>query len=510
MMPTITNIAAYKFAALGDLTPLRTRLTNLCRAWGLKGTILLSSEGINLVVAGARNEIDLLLAELRRIPGLDGLEPKISESDAQPFNRMLVHIKKEIIAFGDARIDPSRYTSKKLPPVELKRWLDEGRDVVLLDTRNDYEVKLGTFRNAVTVELDHFRNFPDAARRLPAELKDRQIVMFCTGGIRCEKAGPFMEREGFAQVYQLEGGILRYFEDCGGDHYDGECFVFDHRVGVNAALEETESDLCFACQTPLTPEELADPRYVYGQSCPSCFVTEAEQMALAIASRHEMIRRITSPLPGSAPYDDRRPVDVPNSFNGDTVRNFLGGILRDVSSEDWRDRFAQSLILGPDLRPVDPDHVVRSGERYHLVEKKLREPNVNPDIRILHEDEAIIVLHKPASIPMRPTGPFHRNTVQHILTHAYHPQKPRACHHLDAETAGVAVFARTRHFAGLIQPQFERGDGTALLSMTGPSHQTSAILPLQRFANRIAFTHPLTKERVVFEAESPEWAAITP
>ena len=235
-MPAVVNIAAYQFVPLTDLPALRERLLGKCKAWGLKGTILISAEGINVFVAGGRDEIDSLLTELRAIPGLADFSPKISVSDEQPFNRMLVRIKKEIIAFGVPGIEPAKRTAPKLAPRELKRWLDEGRPVTLLDTRNDYEVKLGTFKNAVTLGIDHFRSFPTAIRQLPAELKQQPIVMFCTGGIRCEKAGPYMEREGFEQVFQLDGGILKYFEDCGGEHYSGECFVFDKRVGVDSGL----------------------------------------------------------------------------------------------------------------------------------------------------------------------------------------------------------------------------------------------------------------------------------
>jgi predicted sulfurtransferase len=186
---------------------------------------------------------------------------------------MLVRLKKEIIAFGVEGIDPARRTSPKLSARELKQWLDEGRPVTLLDTRNDYEVRLGTFRHALPIGVDHFRDFPAAVRRLPDTLKEQPIVMFCTGGIRCEKAGPFMEREGFRQIYQLDGGILKYFEECGGAHYDGECFVFDQRVGVDPALHETDSVVCFGCQSPLTEAEQEDPRYVPGRTCPYCFQT---------------------------------------------------------------------------------------------------------------------------------------------------------------------------------------------------------------------------------------------
>ena len=181
----------------------------------------------------------------------------------------------------------AKRTAPKLAPSELKRWLDEGRPVTLLDTRNDYEVKLGTFKNAVTLGIDHFRSFPTAIRQLPAELKQQPIVMFCTGGIRCEKAGPYMEREGFEQVFQLDGGILKYFEDCGGEHYAGECFVFDKRVGVDSGLAESENTQCFNCLTPLTQADQEDDRYVPGKSCRYCFKTTEEQAALNLAAARE-------------------------------------------------------------------------------------------------------------------------------------------------------------------------------------------------------------------------------
>ena len=457
-MPSITNIAAYKFASLTDLKPLRDRLIAQCKDWSLKGTILLSTEGINLFMAGSRAEIDRLLAELRAVPGLEALQPKISESEHQPFSRMLVKIKKEIISFGVEGLDPVRRPSPKLAARELKRWLDEGRSVTLLDTRNDYEVKLGTFKNALTVDIDHFRQFPNAVRNLPAELKEQPIVMFCTGGIRCEKAGPFMEREGFRNIFQLDGGILKYFEECGSAHYDGECFVFDQRVCVDPSLQETSSSQCFACLTPLTLEDQNDPRFVETLSCPYCFKTDEEQRALAIEARQAAIRRVTSPLPGSQPYDNVRPLKVSAKFDGLTLLDFLGRILGHVPCEYWQTLCDQGRMLNADHQPVGSDQVVRAGERYLHLEPATSEPDVNADIRLLYEDEAILVLHKPAPLPMHPSGRFNRHTLQYLLSEVYHPQHPRPAHRLDANTTGLVVFARTKHFAGLLQPQFARGD----------------------------------------------------
>lgn len=267
----ILNAAAYRFAELTGLPELREHLRGECRSLGIKGSILLSPEGINLFTSGKQNAVESLLETLRAIPGLGHLEAKFSESAEQPFNRMLVKIKREIIAFGVEGINPARRTSPRLPAKELKRWLDEGRTVTLLDTRNTYEVKLGTFAGALTLPIRHFRKFPEAVNSLPAGLKETPVVSFCTGGIRCEKAAPYLEQAGFREVYQLEGGILKYFEECGGAHWEGECFVFDKRVGVDPALRETGSQLCFACQEPLTAEELKDPRYQYEVSCPYCY-----------------------------------------------------------------------------------------------------------------------------------------------------------------------------------------------------------------------------------------------
>jgi UPF0176 protein len=269
-MPVFANIAAYKFAPLRDLETLQSELREMCTKAGMRGTILLSPEGINVFVAAARPAADRLLVRLRTIPELADLTAKISESDHQPFNRMLVKIKKEIIAFGVPGIDPARRPAPRLAPRRLKQWLDEGRAVTLLDTRNTYEVKLGTFRDARTLDLDHFREFPAAATALPNDLKDEPVVTFCTGGIRCEKAASLLEMAGFTNVFQLDGGILSYFEECGGAHYEGDCFVFDKRVAVDASLRETSAALCFVCQSPLTLSEQEDARYVPSISCPHC------------------------------------------------------------------------------------------------------------------------------------------------------------------------------------------------------------------------------------------------
>lgn len=457
-MPAVKNIAAYCFARLDGLKELRERLIAFCKERSLKGTILLAPEGINLFVAGEMNGVEELLWELRALPGLENLMPKYSESDEQPFSRMLVRLKKEIIAFGVEGIDPATYTSPRLEAKQLKQWLDEGKPVILYDTRNDYEVKLGTFRNAIPAGIDHFRHFPEAVAKLPPEMKDAPVVTFCTGGIRCEKAAPFMEQAGFREVYQLEGGILKYFEEVGGDHYDGECFVFDQRVGVDPALRETGSAVCFACQAPLTAEEQEDTRYVANISCPHCYRTDSDKMAQRIIARHEALARVTDPLPGSQPYENRRPIRIPGELTGKPILEVLGALFEHVPQETWLEHLAAGHVLDPQGNVAGPAQLTKAGEEWVRIFPGTIEPAVNAAVKVLHEDEAIIVLEKPAPLPMHASGRFNRNTLTHFLHEAWHPEKPRPAHRLDANTSGLVVCARSRHFAKLLQPQFAQDE----------------------------------------------------
>ena len=457
MSSAFTNISCYRFAELADLKPLRERLLAFCKARRLKGTILLSTEGINLFIAGEPEKVDELVAELRRIPGLEALQPKHSPSDHQPFSRMLVRIKKEIIAFGVEGIEPAKYTSPRIEAATLKQWLDEGREVVLYDTRNDYEVKLGTFQGAIPAGVDHFRDFPEAVAALPEAMKEQTVVTFCTGGIRCEKAAPFMEQAGFKNVFQLEGGILKYFEEVGGAHYDGECFVFDQRVGVDPALRETPSAVCFACQTPLDEAEQADPRYVAGVSCPHCYQSDAARMAERIALRQQALAEVCSPLPGSVPYDNHCPVRIPAECDGLTLLDALCRLFAHVERAFWEDLFAQGKLLLLSGEPVSPEQTVRAGESYLRLLPATVEPDVATGIRVLHEDEAVVVLHKPAPLPMHPSGRFHRHSLQWLVNAAWDPEKPRAVHRLDANTTGIVVFGRTRRHAGKMQEGFKQG-----------------------------------------------------
>jgi len=466
----IVNIAAYRFAPLENLPSRRSELIEFCRARHLRGTILLSPEGINLFVAGGAPEIEALLTQLRTLPGLESLSAKYSYTAEQPFKRMLVRLKREIIAFGVPGIDPAQRTSPKIAPAQLKAWLDEWRKITLLDTRNDYEVKLGTFDNAVAVGVNHFRDFPQAVAKLSPQLKDETIVMFCTGGIRCEKAGPYMESQGFRNVLQLEGGILKYFEECGGAHYHGDCFVFDQRVGVDPSLQASDAAQCFACLSPLTAAEQQDPRYVYGKSCPWCYRTDAAQALEQLAARNHAIRAAMTPLPGATPSDVFRPLRVPLECDGLTVLETFERLLAHKPTGYWDEQCRRGLIVDSDhktLRAIDP---VRAGDRLLHRHPQLVEPDVASDIDVLYEDEALIVLNKPAPLPMHAGGRYTRNTLQHVLDAVYSPQKPKPAHRLDANTTGLVIAARSRHFAARLQRQFADGQVTKVYLVRVQGH----------------------------------------
>jgi len=453
-MSATVNIAAYHFADLKNLSELRSDLHNLCDERNLRGTILLAPEGINMFVAGRREGIDALLARVRQIPGMAELDVKISFTSKQPFNRMFVKIKREIIAFGVEGIEPAKYTSPRISAKKLKQWLDEGRPVTLLDTRNNFELEVGTFDNAVNIDVDDFRNFPSAVARLPEEMKQQTIVTFCTGGIRCEKAAPYMERQGFSDVYQLDGGILKYLEECGSEHFQGECFVFDRRVAVDSNLKESELRQCFVCRAILSPEEWASEHYVEGVSCPKCYQTPKQSMELLLEQRSEQLQQAITPLPGSVPYDNVRPISVPLRCDRMELLDFLEEMNTRLSRQQWQEVCQKGQLVCND-KPVAPGTIVRSGQRLkHLIPATI-EPDVNAQIEILYEDEALVVVNKPAPLPMHPCGRFNRNSLIYLLQLVYSRLRLRPAHRLDADTSGIVVLSKTRRIARQLQLQFK-------------------------------------------------------
>jgi UPF0176 protein len=240
-MNAILNISAYKFIPLPDASVLRERLLAVALERSLKGTILLAEEGINLFLAGPAEDVRGFVDQLQKDARFADISPKESWSDTQPFKKMLVKVKGEIIRMNYPTIRPAEGRAPAVAPATAKRWLDQGHDdagrpVVTLDTRNDFEVDAGTFAGAIDWRITKFTEFPQAVLDHKTELEGKTVVSFCTGGIRCEKAAILMQEMGLSHVYQLEGGILKYFEETDGSHYQGSCFVFDARRAVDAQL----------------------------------------------------------------------------------------------------------------------------------------------------------------------------------------------------------------------------------------------------------------------------------
>ncbi len=271
MSEQIVVAALYKFVSLPDYRELREPLLDVCQTAGLCGTLLLAEEGINGTIAGPREGIEAVLAYLRQDARFKDIEHKESFDDHMPFYRMKVKIKREIVTMGEAGIDPNQRVGQYVKPQDWNALIADP-DVLLIDTRNDYEVAIGSFKGAVDPRTKSFRAFPDYVREHYDPAQHKKVAMFCTGGIRCEKASAFMLKEGFDEVYHLEGGILKYLETVPSEqsYWEGECFVFDNRVAVDHALEKGSYDQCYGCRHPITEAEKQSPLYMKGVSCPRC------------------------------------------------------------------------------------------------------------------------------------------------------------------------------------------------------------------------------------------------
>ena len=267
---TTVNIAGYKFQPLEDAADLISLYQNKCDELKLKGTMLISKNGINFSLAGTKQAIDKIIFFLEQDIRFLNIPLKVTYSKEQPFRKMKVRLKKEIISLGRKDINPIKLSGEKISPQDLKQLLDSKEEVLVLDTRNEYETRVGKFENAIDLNLDTFRHFPNAIKSLPEEYKDKQIVMYCTGGIRCEKASAVMMKAGFTNVKQLEGGVLDYFKETGGSYWEGDCFVFDERVALDTELNETDYIYCFICREPLSAEEKASPDFKINEYCPYC------------------------------------------------------------------------------------------------------------------------------------------------------------------------------------------------------------------------------------------------
>ena len=279
-MTDIVVSALYKFVTLDDYAALRKPLLKLMEEHHVKGTLLLAKEGINGTIAGDRKGIDALLAWLRSDPRFADLETKESYEQAMPFYRSKVKLKKEIVTMGIEGIDPKNIVGTYVKPKDWNALISDP-DVLLIDTRNDYEVKIGAFKGAVNPKTETFREFSQYVKEQMDPAKHKKVAMYCTGGIRCEKSTAYLKEQGFEDVYHLQGGILKYLEEVPAEQseWQGECFVFDNRVAVNHNLEKGQYDQCYACRYPITEDEKNSDQYQQGVSCPHCYdkVTEKQR-----------------------------------------------------------------------------------------------------------------------------------------------------------------------------------------------------------------------------------------
>ncbi|MBC2665235.1 rhodanese-related sulfurtransferase [Novosphingobium flavum] len=290
--PAAVVVAAlYRFARFDDPAALRGPLEQLCRAQGIRGTLLLAREGINGTIAGTSEGIARVLDHVRALPDCAGLDVKLSSAAAMPFHRMKVRLKREIVTMGQPDVDPRASVGTY---VEAGDWnaLISAPGTILIDTRNDYEVELGTFAGAIDPETASFRDFPAWFRRERERLlgsgKAPRVAMFCTGGIRCEKSTAFLKQEGIEEVYHLRGGILKYLETVpeGESLWQGECFVFDQRVSIGHGLVQGSHGLCHACRRPVSAQDCASPLYEEGVSCPACHGERTDEQRASYRERH--------------------------------------------------------------------------------------------------------------------------------------------------------------------------------------------------------------------------------
>ncbi len=288
---TLTVVAAlYKFVTQPDFADRRQPLLDACVNADVKGTLLLASEGINGTIAGSRKGIDAVLAHIRSLPGCADLEHKESHAEGNPFLRMKVRLKKEIVTMGVPGTDPLAIVGTYVAPEDWNELIS-APDVITIDTRNDYEVKIGTFEGAIDPKTTTFREFPAWFREFRKEHANTRVAMYCTGGIRCEKSTAFLKNEGIDEVYHLQGGILKYLETIPKEEslWRGECFVFDQRVSVGHGLELGSYDQCHACRMPISDEDKASEYYEVGVSCPHCHDSHSKEQMHRFTERQKQM-----------------------------------------------------------------------------------------------------------------------------------------------------------------------------------------------------------------------------
>ena len=289
--PLFCVAALYQFARFDDPAAVQAGMRGVCGAAGTKGTVLIAREGINGTIAGSADAVEQVIAHIRTLPGCAAIRVKYSGADAMPFYRMKVRLKREIVTMGQPDIDPLTGAGHYVEAADWNALID-APDMVVIDTRNDYEVEIGSFAGAVDPKTASFSEFPDWVRANRERLLGKRVAMFCTGGIRCEKATAFLKAEGMDEVYHLKGGILKYLEEVPPEdsRWQGECFVFDQRVAIGHGLAEGTYDLCHACRMPVSAGDKTSPDYADGISCPKCRAARDDTQRAGYAERHRQVK----------------------------------------------------------------------------------------------------------------------------------------------------------------------------------------------------------------------------
>ncbi len=287
----IVVAALYKFTRFDNYEDYRQPILDTMLSNDVKGTLLIASEGINGTISGTRSGIDSVLDYLRSIEAVGSFTFKESYTNEQPFYRTKVKLKKEIVTMGVEDIDPLQSVGRYVKPKDWNALISDP-EVILIDTRNDYEVQIGTFENAINPNTETFREFPEYVAKELDPTKHKKVAMFCTGGIRCEKSTAYMREQGFEEVYHLEGGILKYLEEVQKEDsmWQGDCFVFDNRVSVNHDLEKGDYEQCFACRMPITVDDMQSPAYSKGESCPHCIGKATDEQKARFRERERQMQ----------------------------------------------------------------------------------------------------------------------------------------------------------------------------------------------------------------------------
>ena len=285
--------ALYKFSSIKEPEKLQNQIRDKLKGLSIYGTILVGEEGINGTISGKNLKIESALAYIKSIQGFSQIDIKFSQSEVNPFSRLKIKLKKEIVTIGDKSINPNKIVGDYIDPKNWNNFISD-KDTILIDTRNDYEYSIGTFKNAINPNTVKFREFPEWVKNqnfTDSEKKNKKVAMFCTGGIRCEKASSMMMKDGFKNVSHLKGGILNYFEsiDQKDSLWEGECFVFDERVSVKHDLTEGTYDMCHGCRMPITDLDKKSKEYIRGVACPNCFNSKTKEQKARYMSRQKQV-----------------------------------------------------------------------------------------------------------------------------------------------------------------------------------------------------------------------------